>query len=330
MIVRGLGNFRRALCALSMAGAALAAGVAPTFAAMAGELRLVRSGIAHDMLFDLAFDGPRGVAVGSHGSVLLSDDGGAAWQAADVPGAGRALLGTAISAGRCLAVGQGGTVLVADDCRRHWRAADSGSGERLMAVGLNAHGLAYAVGAFGTVLRSADGGHTWQSVTVNWSAKTPTGAEPHLYAVHVGEDGTVTLAGEFGLILRGRDGADWRVVHAGEQSLFGLSIVGNTAHAVGQDGTVLASGDGGETWRPLASGSSAILTGVWSDGKGHVVVTGLNTVLQSVDGGRSWRRVDAGAHAQAAHVAVAAGQSADGGQRVLMVGSAAAVIELLR
>lgn len=329
MIVRGPGKFRRALCALSMAGAALAAGAAPAFAAAADALRLVRSGVAHDMLFDLAFDGPRGIAVGSYGSVLLSDDGGAAWRPADVPGAGRALLGTAISGGRCLAVGQGGSILVADDCRR-WRAADSGSGERLMAVGLNAHGLAYAVGAFGTILRSADGGHTWQAVAVDWSAKSPSGAEPHLYAVHVAEDGTVTLAGEFGLILRGRDGADWRVAHAGEQSLFGLSIAGGTAHAVGQNGTVLASDDGGETWRPLASGSSAILTGVWSDGKGRVVVTGLNAVLQSGDGGRSWRRVDAGAHAQATHMAVAAGQSADGGQRVLMVGSAAAVIELLR
>lgn len=330
--MRSPGNFRRALCALSMAGAALAAGAAPAFAA-AGELRLVRSGIAHDMLFDLAFDGPRGVAVGTYGSVLLSDDGGAGWRPAEVAGGGRALLGTAISAGRCLAVGQGGMVLVADDCR-NWRAVESGSGERLMAVALNANGLAYAVGAFGTVLRSADGGHSWAAVGLDWPAISPSGAEPHLYDVHVADDGSVTVVGEFGLILRSGSGsgsgASWRVVHAGEQSLFGLSIAGDTAHAVGQGGAVLASDDGGETWRPQASGSSAILTGVWSDGKGRVVASGLNTVLHSEDGGRNWRHVDAGAHAQAAHMAVAASASEDGGQKVLMAGSAAMVLELLR
>jgi photosystem II stability/assembly factor-like uncharacterized protein len=140
----------------------------------------------------------------------------------------------------------------------------------------------------------------------------------------------VTLVGEFGLILRGRHGDDWRIAHAGEQSLFGLSVSGDTAYAVGQGGVVLTSDDGNETWRVLDSGSSAILTGVWSDGVGRVIASGLNTILQSDDGGRSWRQSDPGAHANAAHVAVAASQSAGGGQRVLMVGSAAAVLELLQ
>jgi photosystem II stability/assembly factor-like uncharacterized protein len=323
------GTSRRALGALSTVVATLVAGVAPVFAAAASDVRLVRSGIAHDMLFDLAFEGQNGVAVGSYGSVLLSDDGGGAWRLVDAPGDKVALLGTAISAGRCLAVGQGGTVLVADDCS-NWRAAESGSSERLMAVGLNANGLAYAVGAFGTVLHSADGGNSWDAVELDWSALSPTGAEPHLYDVHVSDDGAVTLVGEFGLILRGRHGDDWRIAHAGEQSLFGLSVTGDTAYAVGQGGVVLASDDGNETWRVLDSGSSAILTGVWSDGAGRVIASGLNTILQSEDGGRSWRQSDAGAHANAAHLAVAASQSAGGGQRVLMVGSAAAVLELLQ
>lgn len=324
-----LGLNRRTLGALLTMVATLVASVAPVFAAKASDVRLVRSGIAHDMLFDLAFEGAYGVAVGSFGSVLLSDDGGDAWHLADVPGAKLALLGTAISAGRCLAVGQGGTVLVADDCR-NWQVADSGSNERLMAVGLNTNGLAYAVGAFGTVLRSEDGGHSWRAVELDWSALSPTGAEPHLYDVHVSGNGAVTLVGEFGLILRSRDGDDWRIAHSGEQSLFALAVSGDMAYAVGQGGVVLVSNDGSEDWHPLKSGTSAILTGVWSDGTGRVIASGLNTILHSEDGGRSWRQSDAGAHAHAAHMAIAASESVGGGQRVLMVGSAAAVLELLR
>lgn len=321
------GKTRRSLCALS-AALALVVGAAGQ-AAAAGELRLVRSGIAHDTLFDLDFDGAQGLAAGTFGSILVSDDGGATWRAVAAPGGEAALLGTAISAGRCLAVGQGGSVLVADDCR-NWQVAASGTEARLMAVALNRGRLAYAVGAFGTVLRSTDGGHRWTAVAIDWSTLSPSGAEPHLYGVHVADDGTVTLVGEFGLILRSGDGVAWQVAHRGEQSLFGLVVAGDKAYAVGQGGVVLASRDQGASWRPLTTGSTAILTGVWSDGQARVVAAGLNTVLESIDGGVAWRRVDAGAYAQAAHAAVAAGAAADGSPRVQIVGSAAMVLELTR
>lgn len=325
--MRVLEKPKRTLGAVSIVMAALAVGVAPVLAAKASEIRLVRSGVAHDMLFDIAFEGQKGIAVGDYGNVLISDNGGLEWQPAGARAEQLALLGTAISAGRCLAVGQGGTALVADDCR-DWREVDSGSSERLMSVGLNANGLAYAVGAFGTVLRSADGGHSWESAELDWSALSPTGAEPHLYGVHVSDDGLVTLVGEFGLILRGSQGSEWRVAHSGDQSLFGLSVVGEAAYAVGQGGVVLSSSDGGETWRALETGVSALLTGVWSDGVGRVIVSGLNTILQSEDGGRNWLHLDAGEHGQSTHMAVAASKSEGSGHRILVVGSSAAVLQL--
>lgn len=312
---------------LALAGACMAAPQGPAYA----EPRAIRSGGTHDALFDLAFDGGQGIAVGAFGTVLASDDGGASWAPLAVPTKTPVLLGAAIRTGRCLAVGQLGTILAADDCRQ-WRTVASVGNARLMAVALNSRGQAYAVGAFGTVLRSTDGGHAWQPVAIDWTGIGEGGAEPHLYDVHVGDDGTVTIVGEFGVILRSTDGMRWQVVHRGEQSLFGfVQAGGDSAYAVGQAGTVLASHDGGTSWRALDTGSGAILTGVWSDGHGRIVASGINTILRSEDGGASWRRIDSRLVTQSWHQAVAAARgSGDGGGnwRVITVGAAGTLLEL--
>lgn len=293
--------------------------------------KVIRSGAAHDALFDLAFDGRQGIAVGAFGTVLGSDDGGASWAPLAVPAKTPVLLGVAIRGGHCLAVGQLGTILAADDCRQ-WRTVAPVGNARLMAVSLNGRGQAYAVGAFGTVLRSTDGGHAWQPVAIDWTGIGEGGAEPHLYDVHVADDGMVTIVGEFGVILRSADGVRWQVVHRGEQSLFGLAQAADgSAYAVGQAGTVLASTDGGVSWKALPTGSAAILTGVWSDGHGRIVASGINTILRSDDGGASWRRIDSRLVTQAWHQAVtAARRDGDGGGawRVMTAGAAGTLLEL--
>jgi len=318
---------RRALAAALLAAAAAA--VASQATPDQSSPRVIRNGAAHDALFDLDFDGRQGIAVGAFGTILGSDDGGANWAPLAVPPKTPVLLGAAIRAGHCLAVGQLGTILAADDCRQ-WRTVAPVGNARLMAVSLNGRGQAYAVGAFGTVLRSTDGGHAWQPVAIDWTGIGEGGAEPHLYDVHVGDEGTVTIVGEFGLILRSTDGVRFQVVHRGEQSLFGLSQAADgSAYAVGQAGTVLASADGGLSWKALPTHSSAILTGVWSDGHGRIVASGINTILRSEDGGANWRRVDARLVTQAWHQAVAAApREGEGTWRVMTAGAAGTLLEL--
>lgn len=288
---------------------------------------VLRSGTAHEMLFDVAFEGGHGVAVGAYGAILTTTNDGREWMPASTKGFAEALLGTSIAGGRCLAVGQGGALMVADDCR-NWRSVASPTRSRLMAVSMNRHGLAYAVGAFGTVLRATDGGRNWAAVSLDWGQLNPEGFEPHLYDVHVAADGSVTLVGESGLILSSADGAQWQVRHHGGASLFGLAMVGSQAYAVGQAGRVLVSTDGGERWTPRKSGTTALLTGVWADGKGRVVASGVNALMESKDSGRRWLSVGDEPHASL--VAVAAGQVADGSLRVVAVGTSATVLELPR
>jgi hypothetical protein len=91
---------------------------------------------------------------------------------------------------------------------------------------------------------------------------------------------------------------------------------------------VLASDDGGNTWRTQTTGTTDLLTGVWTDGRGRVVVSGVNTLIESSNGGAEWHPV--GPKPQASLVAVSAAARGAGAARVMTVGTAATVLELPR
>jgi photosystem II stability/assembly factor-like uncharacterized protein len=319
-------RWRRGAAALCLVGAVSAA---PTDG-VAEVLKPLHRGTPHDALFDVAFDGARGIAVGAFGTVLESADGGATWQRQPpLPTTNLALMSVAMRGGKCLAVGQSGLVFTADDCKT-WKKVAAVTPSRLLAVDVNAQGVAYAVGGFGTVLRSADGGQTWAVQTIDWKPFTKDGAEPHLYDVHVAADGTPTMVGEFELILRAdASGKNWKALRQGERSLFALTMQSDgRAYAVGQSGAVLASSDGGATWRALASGTEAILTAVHAGPKGQLLASGINTVLASKDDGGTWRRVVSDQAAQGRHQAIGAGTSSDGKTRLIVVGSGGAILEV--
>lgn len=294
-----------------------------------GGAKLLRHGTAHDALYDVAFEGERGIAVGAFGNVLVTADGGATWQVQAFPMKHLALMAVAIREGKCIAVGQTGLVYAAEDCKT-WKAAPSMTKSRLLAVGVNRQGVAYAVGAFGTILKSTDWGQSWAVQTVDWSAITEDGAEPHLYDIHVADDGTVTAVGEFELVMRTSDGKQWTALHKGERSLFGLSVVegGKKMYATGQSGALLSSADGGITWASHKTGTGAILTGVHATAQGEVLASGINAVVLSRDGGASWSPLNSKLVRNAWYQALAASEGAGGKRRVVAVGAGGSILEL--
>ena len=322
-----LSGAARRLAALLLSSLVIAAQAGPV---IDGEgVKLVLHGTAHDALYDLAFEGRDGIAVGAFGAIVTTADGGATWTRQSPTPTELALFGVARREGRCVAVGQTGLTLAAQDCRQ-WKASRSVSQSRLISVSLNSTGQAFAVGAFGTILRSSDWGQTWTSVPMDWSRITAEGAEPHLYGVHVGDEGTVTAVGEFELVLRSTDGgARWNVLHKGEKSLFGLLILdGGQIYAVGQDGAVLSSPDGGASWRALDTGVTAILTGVLALPTGTVMATGINTIIYSRDGGASWSALQSKLVKNAWHETLAASEDPSGNQRIVSVGAGGMILEL--
>ena len=300
MIKVGLAAVSAAIigCAALVGGKALALGQAAT----------ALSGIPHLALFDTAFEGDHGLAVGAGGEIVASFDGGKSWKL-EATSTLASLLGVAIKGSKAIAVGQMGIVLT-EDGSGGWKPSSTGTTERLMSVAMGDNGAAFAVGSFGTVLRSSDSGLTWAPSPPDWGPMFADSKEtlgdsfhPHLYAVTIGKGGDVTIAGELSYILRSTDsGKTWKVVHSGvnkdghiDSSILGMTLRDDGAgYAVGQSGSILRTTDGGNSWNVVSSGSQANLLGALVDSKGTVVVPGMRETLVSADAGATWQHLQGG------------------------------------
>lgn len=274
-----------ALCCLASFGSAVLAQESDPI------VEVLESGIPHDKLFAIDMKGSWGLAVGSFGLMRETQDGGETWTTAD-PLTTKALLGVTAAGDTQLVVGQQGTIF-----RRvegaDWKQVEAGLTQRIMDVSLHDSGLGYIVGEFGFMAKSEDAGLTWTMVTKDWESVNEEGYEPHLYSTVVKDDGTIFVAGEFGLIMMSTDrGQTFKQVHGGDQGVFDLHFADDgdgtsSGYAVGQEGLVLKTIDGGATWSSVAVDTNSNLLGVWS-GNGEVVVTAIRDLLRSRDDGKSF------------------------------------------
>ena len=317
---------RQSILSAALCTGCFAVGAQASESGAEGMLDVVHQGIVHDALYDVCFLGQSGLAVGLAGTVLTSEDTGKTWQdgAVGVPGA---LLGVSCGQKTSLAVGQTG-LLMRKSGDGDWAKVDSGTDQRLLSVSANESGLAVAVGGFGTVLRSTDDGLTWAPLSFDWEAILNDFYEPHVYDVSVSAEGIINLVGEFDLVLRSADQGDtWEVVNKGDTSLFALHFRdATTGFAVGQDGKIVKSLDGGLTWNILSTPTKENLLDVWSSGS-QVVVTGIRTLLRSRDDGLTWESVTEGDVSVQWYQAVD-GVSGSDADSVVMVGHSGRIINI--
>jgi photosystem II stability/assembly factor-like uncharacterized protein len=254
-------------------------------------------------------------AVGEHGVILRSDDGGNTWEQAQVP-VSVTLTGVHFATPeKGWAVGHSGVVLHTEDGGRTWikqldgretsRQEPNGETDStrrdggvallpdspdqpLLDVYFADENRGLVVGAYGRMWATRDGGKTWLAWDHHLS--NPTGR--HLNCVRaVGSD--LYVAGEQGALYRSRDGGETFVEVATPYrgTYFGVSPgAGGRVFVYGLRGNAYWSGDSGRHWRKVDTGAPVTLTAglVLADGS-FVLLSQAGEVLLTRDQGRSFR-----------------------------------------
>jgi photosystem II stability/assembly factor-like uncharacterized protein len=188
----------------------------------------------YDDLFAVSVaDESHAVAVGYHGSVYFTEDGGETWHKGDT-GTQRLLYSVSMADSRHgWAVGQSGTILRTGDGGRSWelqpnQKADEGS--HLFGVHAIDDKTAWAVGEWGTRIVTHDGGATWEDRSLTIDLHHP------MFVWLTGEDQDRVRRGE-------------KVFEdIGLNNIFCLDPPSQRCWTIGEFGYIFYSEDRGETW----------------------------------------------------------------------------------
>lgn len=152
------------------------------------------------------------------------------------------------------------------------------------------------VGAYGRVRKTTDGGTTWSPAGLTGPDQVILNVLD-IMAVHAINPNTVVVGGTNNalgteMIARTSDGgALWEIVHTGPggSELNDLHFPSTTiGYAVGANGRILKTVDGGVNWSAQSSGSGNELGGVFFRDPLRGMAVGDGVVLKTTDGGSTW------------------------------------------
>ncbi|MCA9154005.1 MAG: hypothetical protein KDA38_04425 [Planctomycetales bacterium] len=187
--------------------------------------------------------------------MFQTDDGGLSWATLPLDGGGHWLASD---------MNERGEAISADRDGRVWRLSSSGQrpcdappviGSRIRRLKMTGGGTGFIVGDRGLLLRTADHGLSWRPATLPLSEEAARQCDWRavaLWGAHV------WIAGAPGnLVLHSADGGDTWQTHATAQPLPIRAVTFIDEYrgwAVGSLGTILATRDGGQSWRPQRQG----------------------------------------------------------------------------
>jgi photosystem II stability/assembly factor-like uncharacterized protein len=234
--------------------------------------------------------------------------------------AGAAMLAVARAGRRLVAAGERGIVRVSDDDGATWSQARVPVQVSLTALHFADARRGWAAGHLGVILCTDDGGATWtRQLDGIDAARQVLVAAPDEAArqraqrlVDEGPDkpffdldvaGPRGLAvGAYGLAFETRDGgAQWQAVaparlpNPKSLHLYATRWVGKQLFVAGEQGLLLRSADGGESFEPLASPYKGSFFGLLATRAGSLIAYGLRGhAFRSTDAGGSWEKLETG------------------------------------
>lgn len=227
----------------------------------------LRSDATSSMILGATLAGTRIVAVGEHGTILLSDDnGGHFHQARHVPADATLTAVTFSDVQHGWAVGHWGVVLHTDDGGETWRLqrSDVSVDQPLFSVAFLDDRHGWAVGLWSLMLETDDGGATWHARQVESSALGSKGGL-NLFSVFSGPTREVYIAAEQGVVYKSVDeGVSWQKFSTGYRGTLWSGAIGQdgTVYVGGLRGKMFASRNGGETWSAVSTGVGDSITDI--------------------------------------------------------------------
>ena len=299
------------LLAAAAAAASAQGAPAPVLPAVLGEPALRSPKALNAAMLAVTQAGPRLVAVGERGTVLLSDDGAKSWRQATVPVQVTLTAVRFVDARQGWAVGHLGVILKTDDGGQTWtkqldgvqaakavadsgdersrRFADEGPDKPFFDIDFIDAQRGFAVGAYNLAFETRDGGRHWTPML----ARLPNPKSLHLYGVRAA-GGRVYIAGEQGLLLASSDdGTSFAALpSAYKGSFFGLLATRSGALvAYGLRGNAWRSADQGASWARLDTGVQASISAALElDGGELALLAQTGELLRSRDGGSSFTK----------------------------------------
>jgi photosystem II stability/assembly factor-like uncharacterized protein len=232
----------------------------------------------------------------------------------------------ALTVDRAFVVGYGGKILETTNGGNTWEVRPSGFDYSLFGIRMTDEKQGWVVGQEGLILHTADGGKTWQKQEANatFTDNDGTPKRAYLFAIDALDANTAWAVGDRSMLCTTTDGGKtWNgrkvkmeLDTSGGESLaaadpifYDVKFV-DAQHGwiVGEFGKVLATADGGQTWKEqektLLEGTGFFdlldlptLFGVHAIDGQHAVAAGLEAHLaRTTDGGGRWTfdKIDAG------------------------------------
>ncbi len=224
------------------------------------------------------------VVVGAHGTILTADENGGHLRNA---GTTEALFSVSISGNQIWASGTEGTIIHSSDGSGiSWETQTTTVDKQLRSIFFINENIGWSVGELETILKTTDGGNTWQTIYANGSL--------HYFEVFFLDENNGWLAGAgntTGIIKKSTDGGiTW------QNSLIPTTRM-NSIHfgspdfgcAVGDEGRIFRTTNGGTNWELANSNTSEKLKDVFLDASGNGWAVGYNgTIISTSDWGDNW------------------------------------------
>jgi len=245
-----------------------------------------------------------------------------------------AMLAVTHAGPRLVAVGERGTVLLSDDGAKSWRQAQVPVQVTLTAVRFVNERTGWAVGHLGVILKSIDGGESWIKQLDGVQAANAVAAGGDERTKRFAEEGPDKpffdldfidaqhgfAVGAYNLAFATVDGGQhWtpmlsRLPNPKSLHLYGVRAAGGHVYIAGEQGLLMASGDGGASFSALPVAYKGSYFGLLAARSGALIAYGLRgNAWRSADQGASWTRLDTGLQ-----TSISAALELDGGELALL------------